>query len=345
MIEAHDLRRRYGRVLAVDGVSFTVPAGSVAGFLGPNGAGKTTTIRMLVGHTPPTSGRAVVAGIDVQRQWRSARARIGYLPESTPLYPEMRVTEFLRFRSRLYGIPRRDANHAISEVIGLCDLGDAKRRLIGELSKGYRQRVGLAAALLHRPSVLFLDEPTSGLDPTQIQHFRTLVRSLAGERTILVSSHVLAEIEATCDQAVVINRGRVVAAGTLDELRTLRPGQLVLECNGDPTTILASIAGIRSVERTRLADHWERIVVTGTDRRDLREPVARALASTGLLIRELRHDRASLERLFLDLASVPPTQSQPQSQPPPQPQSQAGSRSEASTSGQARDGTAGAQST
>jgi len=302
MIEAHELKRRFGRTLAVEGVTFAVPAGAVAGFLGPNGAGKTTTIRMLVGHTAPTSGRAVVAGIDVTGASREARQRIGYLPESTALYPEMRVEEFLRFRSRLYRMRRRDATAAIAEAISLCDLRNVTRRLIGELSKGYRQRVGLAGALLHRPPVLFLDEPTSGLDPTQIQHFRTLVRSLAGERTILVSSHVLAEVEATCDRAVVIDRGRIVADGTLDELRALHPPRVAFEVDGDPTAALATISGIAATEHVTLDGGWRRVTVTAAEARDLRTPLARALATARLTVRELHREETSLERLFLGLA-------------------------------------------
>jgi ABC-2 type transport system ATP-binding protein len=219
VIHVSKLTKYYGDYAAVRHVSFDVPKGQVVGFLGPNGAGKTTTMRILAGFLTATSGRATIDGLDVFWRPLEVRRRIGYMPESCPLYPEMRVTEYLLFRAGIKGLHGRHAKRRVAYVIERCWLKDVRRQLIGTLSKGYRQRVGLADALVHNPPVLILDEPTVGLDPAQILETRVLIRELGREHTVLLSTHILSEVENTCEQAIIINRGQLAAAGPLDELR------------------------------------------------------------------------------------------------------------------------------
>jgi ABC-2 type transport system ATP-binding protein len=227
MIHVSNLTKYYGDYAAVQNVSFDVPRGKVVGFLGPNGAGKSTTMRILAGYLTATSGRATIDGLDVFWQPVDVRRRIGYMPESCPLYPELRVAEYLTFRGGIKGLHGRACKHRLEYVLERCWLRDVRRQLVGTLSKGYRQRVGLADALLHNPPVLILDEPTAGLDPSQIRETRHLIRELGREHTILLSTHILSEVEITCEQAIIINRGRVAAAGRLDDLR--RGGQSLEE--------------------------------------------------------------------------------------------------------------------
>jgi ABC-2 type transport system ATP-binding protein len=219
VIHVSNLTKYYGDYAAIRNVSFDVPKGQVVGFLGPNGAGKSTTLRILAGYLTATSGRARIDGLDVFWQPVEVRRRIGYMPESCPLYPEMRVTEYLTFRGGIKGLHGRPCRQRVEYVLRRCWLSDVRRQLVGTLSRGYRQRVGLADALLHNPPVLILDEPTAGLDPTQIRETRTLIRELGQEHTILLSTHILSEVEVTCDQAIIINRGQVAAAGRLADLR------------------------------------------------------------------------------------------------------------------------------
>jgi ABC-2 type transport system ATP-binding protein len=220
VIEVQNLTKRFGGFTAVQELSFTIGKGSVTGFLGQNGAGKTTTLRVLACFLPPSTGAARVCGFDTVARSLDVRRRLGYLPESVPLYGEMRVVEYLRYRARLKGVPAKEANAAAEEAARRCLVHDVLRRPIGALSKGYRQRVGLADAVVHRPEVLILDEPTSGLDPTQRVEVRSLVKDLAGERTVVVSTHILPEVEATCDHVILIHRGRKVVDRPLAELRT-----------------------------------------------------------------------------------------------------------------------------
>ena len=217
MIVARNLSKRFGKVVAVDSINFRIPRGHVVGFLGPNGAGKTTTIRMIAGFHRPTAGSVEVDGLDVSTSSREVRRRIGYLPESVPLYPEMRVVEYLRFRTRLFGVPRNQRRSLIDLALTRCSLRDVRRRPIGQLSRGFRQRVGLAAALVHEPPVLILDEPTVGLDPNQIQDVRNVIRELGRSNTILLSTHILQEVEAVADRVIFIHEGRIAFDGTLDE--------------------------------------------------------------------------------------------------------------------------------
>ena len=209
MIEVANLSKRYGDLRAIEGVSFTAGSGQILGFLGPNGAGKTTTMRIITGFMPATSGTVRVEGFDVFDQSNEVRRRIGYLPENPPLYNDMAVAPFLRFVARLKGLARRDIGEALERVLATCGLDNVRDRLLGHLSKGYRQRVGLAQALIHDPPVLVLDEPTIGLDPRQIRDIRALVRTLGGKRTIVLSTHILSEVTEVCDKVVIINDGRV----------------------------------------------------------------------------------------------------------------------------------------
>src|SRR6202795_5241205 len=218
MIKVEGLTKRYARTIAFDNISFEVEKGGIVGFLGPNGAGKTTTMRVLTCFLPPTSGSASVAGFDVLEHPLEVKKRIGYLPETPPLYPEMEVHEYLTFVGRLKGISSADVGRRVSEVSERCAVGDVRTKLIGKLSKGYRQRVGLAQAIIHNPEVLVLDEPTSGLDPKQIIETRELIRGLGGQHTVVLSTHILPEVSKTCQRVVVINQGKVVAAGEPDEL-------------------------------------------------------------------------------------------------------------------------------
>jgi ABC-2 type transport system ATP-binding protein len=305
MILARALTKRFGRIVAVDSIDFAVRRGRVVGVLGPNGAGKTTTIRMIAGFLPPTSGIVEVDGLDVVEQSRAVKRRIGYLPESAPLYTEMRVIEFLKFRARLFGIERGKRKRAIDLALRRCGLEDVCRRTIGQLSKGYRQRVGLAAALLHQPPVLILDEPTVGLDPAQIREFRALVRELAHTHTIVLSTHILPEVELTCDDVIMIARGRIRAQGTLEDLRSaaVRKCRYIVEVNsGKPENAVRDLRGVADVQGVTLEHHWRRLTVTADDgSSDLREPIAAVLAKSGCVTRELRREAPSLEHLFVQM--------------------------------------------
>src|ERR1700686_3563346 len=218
MIKVEGLTKRYARKIAVDNISFEVEKGQIVGFLGPNGAGKTTTMRVLTCFLPPTAGSAQVAGFDVLEQPMEVKRRIGYLPETPPVYPDMEVHEYLEFVGRLKGVPKDSLGARINEVLEKCAIGDVRTKLISKLSKGYRQRVGLAQAILHNPDVLILDEPTSGLDPKQIIETRELIRSLAGDHTIILSTHILSEVEHSCERVIIINQGKLVAQDTVTNL-------------------------------------------------------------------------------------------------------------------------------
>ena len=218
MIKVEGLTKRYARHVAVDNISFEVGKGEIVGFLGPNGAGKTTTMRVLTCFLPPTSGKASIAGFDVLENPMEVKKRIGYLPETPPLYPEMEVSEYLTFVARLKGIPKGDVAKRVNEAADRCAVGDVKSKLISKLSKGYRQRVGLAQAIMHNPDVLILDEPTSGLDPKQIIETRELIASLSGDHTIILSTHILSEVEHSCQKVLIINRGRIVASESVSDL-------------------------------------------------------------------------------------------------------------------------------
>ncbi len=305
MIAAHRLSKKFGKSVAVDAVDFEISRGRVVGFLGPNGAGKTTTLRMICGYLRPTSGGVRVDGIDVLRDPRGAQRRLGYLPEAAALYPEMRVEEYLAFRGRIFGVPRRRLREAISAAVDRCGLEGARRKLIGHLSKGYRQRVGLASVLLHDPPILILDEPTSGLDPAQIREVRQLIRDLAGARTVLLSTHNLTEVELTCDELIMLSHGRVRARGTIEELAGRSPGgdRYVVETSaGAAAEALRKVPGVGRVEEAPAADGYRRLSIAARPGAgDLREAIARALAGRPGTTRELGREAPSLERMFLSL--------------------------------------------
>jgi ABC-2 type transport system ATP-binding protein len=307
MIDVQGVSRRFGQFLAVDSVSFALPAHQVIGFLGPNGAGKTTTIRMIAGSLAPSAGTITVAGFDVLRQRRQAQSQIGYLPESAPLYTEMRVREFLKFRAQLFGLGSAKRNAAIDRVVKSCWLGEVQTRPINQLSKGYRQRVGLAAALLHQPKVVILDEPTVGLDPSQIREVRSLIRELAAEHTVLLSTHILPEVELSCDRVIMIARGRVRADGTLESLRQAAnsTGRYVVEVDSsDAHHQLRSLDCVLSSESLPLTDRWHRISIVGkSSAGDIRPALAASLKRCGCTVRELRSENPSLEHLFVQMAA------------------------------------------
>jgi len=307
MIKAAGIAKSFGRVRAVRGVSFAVEPGQVAGLLGPNGAGKSTTIRIITGFLPADEGTVEVAGFDTRHASLDARRSLGYLPEAAPLYPEMSVVGFLRYRARLFGIAPRDRARAIGAAMERCRVEAVRTRRIGHLSRGYRQRVGLAAALLHDPPVLVLDEPTSALDPSQVVETRELIRDLGRTRTVLVSSHVLAEVERLCSRALIIAGGTLLADGTPAELlrRHGGPARYVVEARDEgrkAEPALRAVMGVAAVREERTDGVWRRLAVeAGTDAPDLREPMAAALAGAGVAVRELSARRASLEDVFLRL--------------------------------------------
>lgn len=308
MIQAKQLVKWYGPALAVNQVSFEIPQGQVVGFLGPNGAGKSTTLRILTGYLPPTSGKAVIHGQDVLTAPESARASIGYLPENNPLYPEMRVEEYLDYRGQLHRMNRPSRRLRMEYVIERCGLKPVQRKLIGQLSKGNRQRVGLAQALLHEPPVLILDEPTAGLDPNQVTLFRELIADLRGKHTILLSTHILPEVEKLADRIIIIAGGRIAAEGTLDELRkkVASGSRVVLEVKAEPESVqrvLGQVEGVAGVEVSTQAG-WSRAMVSSQDQRDLRESLSRAVIASGWVLREMRFETAGLEQFFIQITAA-----------------------------------------
>jgi ABC-2 type transport system ATP-binding protein len=308
VINVQNLSKHYGTHRAVDDITFDVAEGEIVGFLGPNGAGKTTTLRILTCYMPATSGSATIDGFDVLTQSMQVRAIVGYLPESVPLYPEMRVREYLRFRAKLHALDRDARERAIGRAVERCWLREVIDRPIGQLSKGYRQRVGLADALLHNPKVLVLDEPTVGLDPAQIRETRSLIRELAQEHTVILSSHILPEVEATCQRIIIIHQGKLVANGTPDELREriTEQANLITELKGPHTEILDSLKklpGVAAVDGVA-ADNWSRCTLR-TDQ-DVREEVARLAAQRQWPMRELRRDVATLEDFFVKIVAGSP---------------------------------------
>ena len=310
MIKVQQLTKRFAGCVAVDGVSFEVARGEIVGFLGPNGAGKTTTMRILAGYLPATGGSASIAGYDVFHDSIEVRRRIGYLPENVPLYPEMRVDEYLHFRARLKGVHGRNRRKRVDEVKGMCGLGEVGRRIIGQLSKGYRQRVGLAESLVHDPELLILDEPTIGLDPNQIRQVRELIKDLSQRHTVLLSTHILPEVEMTCRRVVIIHRGKVVASDTPENLKRLREGgsDVVAEIRGpaeDVRAKLAALPGVTGVAVTEAAG-WCRAVVACEQESALRPLLFDAVARAGWGLRELRAERKSLEDIFVSLTHADP---------------------------------------
>src|SRR5229473_120744 len=320
MITVKELTKKYARNTAVDNISFEVRKGQIVGFLGSNGAGKTTTMRVLTCFLPPTSGSAAVAGFDVLEQPLEVKKRIGYLPETPPLYPEMAAGEYLTFVGQLKGLSGVDLRKRVDAVCERCAIADVRTKLLGKLSKGYRQRVGLAQAIIHNPEVLILDEPTAGLDPKQINETRDLIKSLAGDHTIILSTHILPEVEQTCEKVIIINKGKLVATDSVSNLqRRARGAELVLVevvgRNGalDPASVqqrLEKVAGVGRVAFKEKKQSGGTFELESLKDKFVRGDLARAVVEAGWDLNELRTAAVSLEEIFLQLtqeqADVPP---------------------------------------
>jgi ABC-2 type transport system ATP-binding protein len=306
MIEVHQLTKLYARHAAVRDISFSVARGEIVGFLGPNGAGKTTTLRMLTGYLPPTSGSARIAGFDIFRESIQARRKIGYMPENVPLYEDMRVREYLKFRAQLKGLSGADTRRRVGTVIDTCGLHSVRRKMIKTLSKGYRQRVGLADALVHDPELLILDEPTNGLDPNQIRQIRELIRQLAESHTVLISTHILHEVEMICDRVIIIDNGRIKATDTPANLtqQMRAAGRLQVEIHADPAVVagvLNRLDHVKKVTPEPLDDGWTRFTVWVDSGTDARERIAQLAAQHGWPLRSLFRHVATLEDVFVEL--------------------------------------------
>lgn len=305
MIHVERLTKKFGNKTAVNDISFKVKPGEVVGLLGPNGAGKTTTLRILSGYLQPGRGQVTIGGNDTFSDALALRRIIGYLPENVPLYPEMRVIEYLRYRAQLKGLPAWGRGRRINEVCELCGITDVRRRIIGQLSRGYRQRVGLADALVHRPKLLILDEPTVGLDPNQIREVRKLITSLAGEHTILLSTHILPEAETVCERVMIMNEGGISASGTPDELRHMfkTAEHLVVELRGVAEPIAAALAALPNVVEITVTQlgAWVRCELSCTAGSELRPDISKLAAARQWSLRELRHVHSTLEDVFVGL--------------------------------------------
>ena len=311
MITVKELTKRYARTTAVDQISFEVAKGQIVGFLGPNGAGKTTTMRMLTCFLPPSAGTAKVAGFDVLEQPLEVKRRIGYLPETPPIYPEMETSEYLNFVGKLKGLSGADLQKRVDYVCDRCAIVDVKNKLLGSLSKGYRQRVGLAQAIIHNPNVLILDEPTAALDPKQINETRDLIKGLAGDHTIILSTHILPEVEQTCEQVIIINKGKLVATDSVRNLQARARGveSVLVEIEGRNGGLevpivqrkLQQVSGVSRVLCKQQIDGRALFEVESQKGRLLRGDLARAVVESSWDLNELRPAAMSLEEIFLQL--------------------------------------------
>src|SRR5213082_1227361 len=305
MIKVENLTKRYAGQTAIRDLNFEVGQGEIMGFLGPNGAGKTTTMRILAGFMPATSGRASIAGFDVFEQSLQARSRLGYMPENVPLYNDMRVTEYLDYRAALKGVPHRRVAERVGDVKELCGLREVERKLIGALSKGYRQRVGLADALVNEPELLILDEPTIGLDPNQIRQVRELIKNLGKQHTILLSTHILPEVEMTCSRVIIVHKGRIEACDTpdnlLNQMRTATGVVLEAKTGKDNgAEELRKVAGVKDVSLTTDGE-WQIFSLRAEAGADVREEIFRLAIDRHWTVRELTQRRATLEDVFVEL--------------------------------------------
>jgi ABC-2 type transport system ATP-binding protein len=307
MIEVENLSKTYSGFRAVQGISFHVDKGEIVGFLGPNGAGKSTTMKVLAGYLPPTDGKIKIAGYDVVTDSIEVRKRIGYMPENVPLYTDMRVTEFLRFRAELKKVARRKIKERVELVKERTSLKDVENKIIGTLSKGYRQRVGLADAMVHDPDLLILDEPTIGLDPNQIRAVRDLIKELGKHHTILLSTHILSEVELTCSRVLVINRGRIEASDTPANLTKLvrGGGAIVLEVKATGADVVAKMKALPDVDDVEVLlpadDGWSHVKIFAKPGIDIREKVYDVVRKNNWLLRELSRVKATLEEAFIEL--------------------------------------------
>ncbi len=311
MIEVEHLSKLYGSTAAIQDVDFRVETGEILGFLGPNGAGKTTTMRILAGYIPATTGTARVDGFDVHEQSLEVRRRIGYLPEHPPLYPDMTVQSFLHFVASIKGIPAGDRQGRVNSAIERCQLSNKRQILIRKLSKGYKQRVGIAQAIVHDPPVIILDEPTVGLDPKQIIEVRHLIKSLAQQHTIILSTHILPEVSMTCDRVAIINQGRIVATNTPDRLLSDLSASIhyELELNGDRQRLQSSLENINSIQQIEIHDTEDPssrypVTITTSAEQEVGKDIAAALIYQGFELWEMRRSRPTLEDAFLNLITT-----------------------------------------
>lgn len=309
MIDVANLTKRFAGHTAIADISFGVQAGEIVGFLGPNGAGKSTTMRILAGYLTASSGTARVAGFDVGRENREVRRRLGYMPENNPLHPEMRVREYLKFRGRLKGLQGRALRRRVDTVLDQCAIKDVRRRVIGQLSKGYRQRVGLADALLQEPPLIILDEPTIGLDPNQVRSVRQLIRSLAGRHTVLLSTHILYEVEMICSRVVIMHNGRLLASDTPENLRQMVQGGApvmaeVAASQGELQEWLPGLPGFQGAEITPMDDPYYRCVITPQRDADIRPGFYQLARERGWKLRELTRNQHSLEDIFVHMTAA-----------------------------------------
>lgn len=309
MIEVTNLTKRYGSHVAVNHLSFRVEKGQIYGFLGPNGAGKSTTMNILTGYLAPTEGTVTIGGTDIQKEPEEAKKKIGYLPEIPPLYTEMTVEEYLKFAAELKKFPRAERKEQVEQVMEMTQITDMRGRLIRNLSKGYRQRVGLAQAILGNPEVIILDEPSVGLDPKQIIEIRDLIRKLGENHTVILSSHILSEVSAVCDHIMIISHGQLVASDSPEGLQKLMSGtpELLLTVKGDYEAVKDALAGAADVDIVEnlgeTEEHCVKIRITAKENADIREDVFYVLAAAKLPILEMNKEQKSLEDIFLELTS------------------------------------------
>lgn len=309
MIEVKNLTKRYGATIAVNGISFVAEAGEVLGLLGPNGAGKTTTMRILTCYMPADEGTATVAGFDIHEQSVEVRKRLGYLPENAPLYTDMGVVDYLNFVAEIRAIPRTKRNSRVKEMIDVCGLERVLKKDIGELSRGYRQRVCLAQALIHDPDILIMDEPTAGLDPNQIMEIRELIKKLGAEKTVILSTHILPEVEATCDRVVIINEGVIVASGTTDELARMGEGSetIYVQIRGPKEKIESELSKMPQIVSFKMLDEFDqelrRYEIKPAGNGNITEDLFRMAVNNNWSLAELRREMASLEEVFRRLTT------------------------------------------
>lgn len=311
-IKIENLTKYYGDYAAVKDISFEVKTGEIVGFLGPNGAGKTTTLKLITSYLTANNGKIYVEDIDIEEDSLGVRKKIGYLPEQNPLYPDMNVIDYLRYAAELQSVDKSRINDSIKKMVKDCGLEDVKHKDIGELSKGYKQRVGLAQAMIHNPSVLLLDEPTSGLDPNQIIEIRKLIRNLGKQKTLMLSTHILQEVQAVCDRVIIINNGEIVADGTPDSLQKKFQGQLSIHVvlKKDPRAgkdkVLSMFESVKNIEKTRLvADESESWILdlTASKGIDVREEIFKKVVSSDMVLLELHQEETSLEDIFRKLTT------------------------------------------
>ncbi|MBK6539234.1 MAG: ATP-binding cassette domain-containing protein [Ignavibacteria bacterium] len=310
-IKVENLTKYYGQQAAVNDITFEINTGEIVGFLGPNGAGKSTTMKMITTYLTPSAGKIYVNDLSTESESLEVRKKIGYLPEQNPLYLDMNVLDYLEFAAELESVPKSDIAKSIKKMVGVCGLGDVQHKDIGELSKGFKQRVGLAQAMIHEPDVLILDEPTSGLDPNQIIEIRKLIKQLGKEKTLVLSTHILQEVEATCDRVLIINKGQIVADGTPDSLQDKFRGQvqisLVLKKDSvDKDLVLRAISSIRNIEKARISKEDElsyHLLIAGRKGEDVREDIFRKMVSMNQVILGLHQEETSLEDIFRQLTT------------------------------------------